>query len=298
MKNIKKFDYTETLGWSISRYEKFLNCKRQYFYDYYSKFDDEIPYEKIQFLKNLTSKPLEIGNIVHDIMKSIFKRYQKNIKPINKDKFFQYSLKITKEHCHSKIFFEHYYNGEIILPLKIYEKIKKILENFLNSKRFVWITKNAISKNDEWIIEPDGFGEFRIKNYKAFCKVDLLLPALNNIYIIDWKTGKPNKKKHSKQLTGYAFWASYHFKKKSNNIIPIAAYLYPKYEEKNIEIFDDSITEFENIVVREIEDMYKYLTNIEKNIPKNKESFHFTGNIISCKYCNYKEICYNKNKIK
>jgi ATP-dependent helicase/DNAse subunit B len=108
MNNIKKFNYTDILGWSISRYDKFLNCKRQYFYDYYTKFDKEMPFEKIQFLKNLTSKPLGIGNIVHDIIRDMLKRYQTSIKPLNKNKFFTYSLNVTKKYCSSKFFFEHY----------------------------------------------------------------------------------------------------------------------------------------------------------------------------------------------
>ena len=54
MPKIKRFAYTDILGWSISRYDKFLNCKRQYFYDYYGKFDKEFSLEKIQQLKALT----------------------------------------------------------------------------------------------------------------------------------------------------------------------------------------------------------------------------------------------------
>ncbi|MDR1401256.1 MAG: PD-(D/E)XK nuclease family protein [Endomicrobium sp.] len=291
VKDIKKINYTDVLGWSISRYEKFSNCKRRYFYDYYAKFDKELPPEKIQFLKSLTSKPLETGNIVHDVIRDILKRYQKTTKPLNKDRFLKYFFKLTEEHCCSKIFFEHYYDGEIILPSKIYIKVKNILENFINSSRFAWIEKNAVPQNPKWIIEPEGFGEFKIKNYKAFCKVDFLFPILDKIYIMDWKTGKPDKKKHLKQLTGYALWASYHFNKKADNIVPIIVYLYPQYKENNIKIDDLSILEFENIVVNETKNMYEYLIDIEKNIPKDKKEFPFTKNIVLCKYCNYKEIC-------
>lgn len=291
MKYIKKFNYTDVLGWSISRYEKFSNCKRQYFYDYYAKFDKEMPLEKIQFLKSLTSKPLEIGNITHDIIRDMLKRYQKSTKPINKDKFFEYSFKMTEKYCCSKTFFEHYYNGEITLPSKIYVKVKSILENLLNNSRFIWIEKNAVPQSSEWIIEPDGFGEFRIKNYKAFCKVDFLFPILDKIYIMDWKTGKPYEKKHLKQLTGYTLWANYHFNKKASDIIPIVVYLHPRYKENNIKIDDNSILEFENVVIDETKNMYEYLVDIEKNIPKDKKEFPFTNNTALCKYCNYKEIC-------
>ena len=38
----EKFDYTPILGWSVTRYDKFLTCKRQYYYEYYGKYDPDI----------------------------------------------------------------------------------------------------------------------------------------------------------------------------------------------------------------------------------------------------------------
>jgi CRISPR/Cas system-associated exonuclease Cas4 (RecB family) len=221
----------------------------------------------------------------------MLKRYQKSTKPLNKDRFFKYSYDITENHCSSKTFFEHYYNGEIILVPKIYEKVKKILDNFLNSSRFAWIKKNAISKSSEWVIEPEGFGETRINDLKAFCKVDFSFPVDNKVYIMDWKTGKPVKEKHSKQLTGYALWANYTFGKKIDDIIPVIVYLYPQYDEKSVKIDNYSIAEFANTVANETQDMYRYLNDVEQNIPKDKKEFPLNGNKFSCKYCCYKEIC-------
>ena len=51
---IKKFPFTSILGWSVSRYDIFNNCKRQYYYFYYGKFDKEFPVSKINELKTLT----------------------------------------------------------------------------------------------------------------------------------------------------------------------------------------------------------------------------------------------------
>lgn len=294
MKKIKKFPYTDILGWSVSRYDRFSNCKRQYFYDYYAKFDKDIPYEKIQYLKSLTSKALETGNIVHDIIRDILKRFQKSSKPINKDKFFKYSYNMTERYCNAKTFSETYYQNEMISVSEIYEKVKAILENLLFSERFKWIEENAVPSSSEWIIEPDGFGETRINEYKAFCKVDFLFPVDKKIYILDWKTGKADDIKHSKQLTGYSLWANYHFEKKAEDIIPIIVYLFPEYEEKNVEIDDRAISEFAYSVESETKEMYEFLIDIEKNIPKDKQDFPLTEKTFFCKYCNYKEICKGK----
>lgn len=294
MNEIKKFPYTDILGWSVSRYDRFSNCKRQYFYDYYAKYDKDFPIEKIQFLKKLTSKALETGNIVHDIVRDMLQRFQKSSKPINKDKFFKYAFDMTEKYCNAKTFFESYYGNELIDINEIYKKVKGILENLLESKRFKWIEKNAVPESAKWIIEPDGFGETRIDNMKAFCKVDFLFPVGDKIYIMDWKTGKPDESKHSKQLTGYSLWANYHFGKDAKNIVPIIVYLFPEYYEKSVAIDSSSMQKFAQTVKEETEEMYGYLENIEKNIPKEKKEFACTNNNFFCKYCCYKEICLNR----
>jgi len=291
MNEIKRFPYTDILGWSVSRYDRFSNCKRQYFYDYYAKFDKEIPLEKIQFLKALTSKALETGNIVHDIIRDTLKRFQISAKPINTEKFFKYAFNMTDKYVHAKTFYESYYGNEIVDVKEIYAKVKSVLENLLASKRFQWISKDAVAQSKEWIIEPDGFGETRINNYKAFCKVDFLLPVEDKIYILDWKTGKPDDIKHPKQLTGYSLWANFNFGKEAKDIVPIDVYLYPVYSERNVKVDNASIENFAKTVEKETKDMYDYLADINKNIPKDKKEFPCTSNQFACKYCSYREIC-------
>lgn len=291
MKEIKRFPYTDILGWSVSRYDRFSNCKRQYFYDYYAKYDKDIPAEKILFLKSLTSKALETGNIVHDIIRDMLKRFQKSSKPINKDKFFKYSYDLAERYCGAKTFFENYYNNEVVSVQEIYTKVKNILENFIGSERFSWIEQNAVPESSEWVIEPDGFGETRINGYKAFCKVDFLFPVADKIYIMDWKTGKPDEDKHAKQLTGYSLWANYHFGKPASGIEPIIVYLFPAYSEKSVKVDEKKIKSFADTVESETKEMYGYLANVEKNVPKDKKEFFLTEKTFFCKYCSYREIC-------
>ncbi|MCL1971918.1 MAG: PD-(D/E)XK nuclease family protein [Endomicrobia bacterium] len=291
MNEIKKFPYTDILGWSVSRYDRFSNCKRQYYYDYYAKYDKDVPFEKIQFLKSLTSKALETGNIVHDIIRDMLRRFQKSSKPVNKDKFFKYSFDLAERYCGAKTFFENYYDNDIISVQEIYSKVKDMLENFIDSKRFSWIEKYAVPQSSEWVIEPNGFGETRINNYKAYCKVDFLFPVGDKIYIMDWKTGKPDEIKHMRQLTGYSLWANYHFGKPAENIEPIVVYLSPVYSETSVKIDDKKISDFAQTVEAETKEMYEYLVNIEKNIPKDKKDFPLTERTFFCKYCSYREIC-------
>ena len=99
---IKKFGYTQELGWSVSRFDKFTACKRQYYYDYYGGFDNEFGKEKIGELKKLTSLALEAGNITHDVIKTLLERLLKSEKPINRAKFIEYARECANTYCAKK----------------------------------------------------------------------------------------------------------------------------------------------------------------------------------------------------
>jgi hypothetical protein len=208
-------------------------------------------------------------------------------------KLFEYSFNVIKENCTTKTFFETYYYNKKIILNEIYTKVKICLNNFLNSNRFKWIINNKIImlNKSKWIIEPEGYCSITVNNYKILCKVDFLFPLDKKLCIIDWKTGKQIKAKHNKQLIVYSLWANILLKKKVQNIIPIISYLYPKYNEKIVITNTDLINKILRVIVYETEQMYKYLININKNIPKQKKYFPLTTNTFYCRYCNYKEIC-------
>jgi len=290
---IKKFDYTSKLGWSASRYDMFFTCKRQYYYNYYGKYDKDYQRKKIEELKQLTSASLEIGTGVHDAIKILLDRLQKSEKEIDALRFFDYVRRKVEENLRSKKFKEVYYGEAINIDTgEILDEIESALNNFLSSHRYNWITTEAISHRSNWVIDPDGYGESRINGMKIYCKVDFLFPVNDLIYILDWKTGRPDEAKHNKQLLGYTAWTSYHFDKEPNKIIPIISYLKPFYKEvEPADFIESNIRNFATQIKHETELMYSFCGNIEENIPKDKEAFEQTTNEKICSYCNYRELC-------
>lgn len=291
MNPIKKFDFTPILGWSVSRYDTFTTCRRRYYYTYYAKFDPEYSADKINRLKKMTSIPLEVGNIVHDIIKVLLERLQKTDQQIDARRFYNYARKITEQYC-QKTFSEIYYNEINQLDIdEIYESVRLNLSNLLNSQRFMWLLQNAIKNKDQWVIEPPGYGQTVIKGLKAYCKVDFLFPVDDELYIMDWKTGKADQAKHSKQMIGYSAWAAFHFDHAPEKIRPIIAYLKPDYAEETLSVSQSDTDRFADIVENETREMYTYCANIEENIPKEKSLFEKTTVSIFCDYCNFRELC-------
>lgn len=292
MPQLKKYPYSDILGWSVSRFDKFSTCKRMYYYDYYAKRNDtEVDKKLLEELRNLTTRAMEAGNIIHDILKDVLNRLIKDPKPIDHEKLRTYALKKAEDYCNSKKFLEVYYGSmEAIDVDEIKSKITLYLNNLLSSDRYRWLLEHALPAAKEWLVEPDGFGETRIDGMKAYCKVDFLIPLNGKIYILDWKTGKEDEEKQTRQMKGYTTFACDHFQVKAEDVTCILVFLRDNKEvvrtfsTEDIALFRDSIRE-------ETEMMYKYNTSIESNTPKSKVEFSMTENKRLCDHCNYKKLC-------
>jgi ATP-dependent helicase/DNAse subunit B len=207
---LKQFPFTPILGWSVSRFDTFSYCKRKYFYTYYGKSDREFPLAKITQLRNLTSEALTIGSLAHDVIEAILKRLQKSTDVIDANRMKNFVKQQVQKYMLDKVFSEVYYKEkEEIDETYIIDSVFNAVMIFLNSERFEWVKQLPESSKKQWIIEPGGYGETRIQTdrgeFKAYCKVDFMLPDGKDIYILDWKTGKADEYKHRKQLIGIPY---------------------------------------------------------------------------------------------
>ncbi|MEO8041050.1 MAG: PD-(D/E)XK nuclease family protein, partial [Acidobacteriota bacterium] len=235
---LRKFEFTDILGWSYSRYNTFQQCKRKYYYEYYRKRDIE-NVAKIAHLKDLTTVPLEIGNISHKLIQALLSRLQKSAEEIDREKFYDYARRLTFDVCKEKNFEDVYYGKRdaIDFETEIFQPVAVAMKNFLLSDRLQWLFEEALVSKEDWIIEfeeNNRFGECRIDNQKAYCKVDFLFPVEGRLNIIDWKTGKEDYAKHSIQLRGYAGWANFQFGADLSAITTTVAYLLPEYKETTV----------------------------------------------------------------
>lgn len=293
---LKRFPFSPILGWSVSRFDTFSFCKRKYYYTYYGKFDREFPIAKITQLKNLTTEALSIGSLAHDVIEAILKRLQKSTDVIDETRMKGFVKAQVQKYMLDKVFSEVYYKEkEEIDEAYIIESVFNAVMIFVKSERFEWIRQLPDTSKQQWIIEPDGFGETRIKtdrgDLKAYCKVDFMLPDGKDIYILDWKTGKADEFKHRKQLIGYSLFASFHFENKFDRIIPILAYLKDGYSEVVPQISEMDIENFKSDMIGDIRAMQNMNVDIENNTPVAKNEFTLTESEGKCKYCEFRELC-------
>jgi hypothetical protein len=291
--SIREFGYTDTLGWSYTRYSTFQSCKRQYYFEKYGKYDLENNLFRINTLKKLTSVPLEIGDTSHKLIKTLLDRLKRSAEAINVEKFRDYARREAFSLFQTRTFEDVYYGtrDHVDFETEIFEPVWKGMENFLKSDRLQWLFEEALVYKDDWIIEPPGYGEFRIDGLKAYCKVDFLFPIGEELHIIDWKTGKQDYRKHSTQLRGYAYWANFHLKKDFALIETTIAYLLPEYKESSARLNEYDIEDFADVVRTQTNEMYAYCADAELNVPLPKHEFAMTEHVNFCKTCKYRELC-------
>lgn len=288
----RKYPFTAVLGWSVSRYEKFEACKRQYWYEYYArKWDREVLPEKLDFLRSLTSAPLEIGNLVHDAIATQLHRIRRNLDPKDDAGVLNYACYLADRAVREKTFLETYYGRqERIDADELKDRVTACLQRFFGSPWYRWLIENPAHRRPEWVIEPNDFGEVRINGLKAFCKVDFLIPAQGEFYIFDWKTGRADREKHRKQMLGYVTYAQDLLGAPADRVQPVVVYLGDSYEEMRHRFGQAELDEFSREVRSQTEAMYAYCAHIAENVPKPKEAF--PPNIRGlCAYCNYQELC-------
>jgi len=289
----KKYPFTPILGWSVSRYDKFEGCKRQYWYDYYAKkFDKGVAPQRIDLLKSLTSTHLEIGNIVHDVIATQLHMLRRNIIPQDTNEIMKYCYHLVDRALGSKTFLEVYYGQQDRIDVDdLKMRVGNCLKNFFSSSWYQWMLADGEHRRDEWVIEPNDFGEIRINGMKAYCKVDFLFPiSEGSLCVLDWKTGKIDREKHRKQMTGYVVYAQDIFKASAEQVRPVVVYLGGAYEELENSFTQSELDAFAEEIAVETKQMYEYCENVEENVPKSKDNFPKNVRKL-CAYCNYQELC-------
>lgn len=288
---IEEYPYSDILGWSVSRYDIFSTCKRRYYYQYYGKYDPELSRRQIDSLKSLTSTALEIGHLTHEMIALLLNRLLRSTQPIDRDRFIGAIENYVSESLQSKRFFEIHYREKNTIPAEeLIEPIREALDAFLSSDRFEWIREQA-SGNPQWLIEPTKYGEGRIDGFKVYCKVDFLFILDGKLVILDWKTGKQDAIKHSKQLLAYCTWSAHQWKLAASAMIAVVAYLRPSYAEAEMIPTESEIDGFADQIRFETDEMYRFTVDPDQNLPLPKENFAMTPHVGLCRYCNFKELC-------
>ncbi len=173
----RRYPFSWEPGWSFSRMNTLRTCLRMYWYDYYGKrFAPEDEKNRIIELSQLSRIPFEMGNAVHMTVAEILKNLQirkelVTLEEAKKTAVNKFEILVQNkplvEKRHGKPFTKE--DRE-----KRHGKIKTSMTTFYGSKWLTMMQDLPHEAWDSWLIDPDGYGEFRLEGKKAYAKPDLV----------------------------------------------------------------------------------------------------------------------------
>jgi hypothetical protein len=289
---LPEYPFSWILGWSTTRSKAFHACRRRYWYQYYGiRHDREVSPARITYLKNLTTVPLTVGELTHQVMATLLHRMERDRSPIDRSRLEAHILHTVAGSLRGRAFAErHYGQCEAIDGAAIGRRVDEHLATYLASERHRWIEAH-IAEADRLIIDPEGYGEGRLEGMKIYAKVDLLLTHRGHTTILDWKTGQRDVSSHAEQLLVYAAWAHETLDLPEPTITTAMAYFSPAYGEHVLRPTAADLQATVDRVRRETAAMQACCRDVERNLPLEKEAFPMTENLQVCSGCPFRELC-------
>lgn len=288
---LRSYDYAPQLGWSSTRWETFRTCRRRYFYQHYARYDREFEQGRIQRLRQLSSIPMTVGTAVHEVLAALLRRLLRTGAEIDTQRFWPFVERtITRELAKTSLMEVHYGQRLAPEPLELMGPARACLETFLASDRYGWV-RDQLGSDPRYLIEPPGYGEARLQGMKIYAKVDVLLESGGHTVILDWKSGRRDIEKHTRQLLGYAAWAQDNMQVPAEQIRCVVAYLQPEYEEIEKQPTKAELEGLALEVAAEIAQMQSLCQDPQRNIPLAKDAFPLTDNLGYCRHCAFRELC-------
>jgi len=283
-------------------------CAKRYHLNYHTSWNGWLPnasdeQKQAYRLKNLTTFPMFVGTVVHNVIEDAIKDFRRSgIWPTVEDSkkeaiellrkgWVESANKQWKKEAKKTNFFEHYYNE--IPPKNKLEDYKFKALRCIDAFYKCYIFDLMSSLNDDDWIEAEEFQKFSLKGgEEVSVKLDCAFRHDGKVYIVDWKTGKPNKDIVDQVVTYSMYAIKKGWVKDVSDIIIIPVFL---------SSFDDDPTASLPILEITKKQIERQVAIIKKEYPilveahKNKDDedyFEKTTNTSKCRYCQFKEICF------
>ncbi len=292
-------------SWSHTRRSTFQECPRKYYYQYYSSHngwlasaDDAT--RTVYRLKQLTTLPIEIGGAVHDAARHAIQRVRDGFPEPSFDELhdrvrsdLNHAWLQSKERRNWerqpnrwKMFHDSYY-GEGLSPLQITEArdhVVRCLTNLRVSESYRQaLAAPAVEIRPEQLQEP-----LEIATAKVFAVPDLHYRLGDGSWTVtDWKTGLYEEPDWD-QVAVYALF----IKERYGAETVRARVEWLNSGNAAVHIFSaEDIDQTGRTIAGSVAAMRTYLRDVEKNEPRDRDSFPLRDDIAACPNCSFYELC-------
>ena len=283
---------------------KIRECPRQYFFHHYGSWGggDETcdpRTREIYILKNLKSRHMWMGEIVHHTIENSLKQYQLQRQLPTEQFLAQISERMRREFRESREkgyrkrpgkvlgLYEHEY-GKNISDEKwktLHDTARRCFTNFAN---IIFPERVKPVPVENWkLIET--MQTFNFEGTSVYVKIDFAYQNAGKIMIVDWKTGKSEDVDNEIQLDCYGLFSRDHFNVPTESIETVECNV--NLMRETVRAMIEAKLDFAKHYIRNsVAAMKKALADPDKNLAR-EEDFPFTQNQRTCDWCFFKKIC-------
>lgn len=291
-------------SWSKSRDEKFRECPRQYYYHHYGSWGGwdvsaNPKNRELYILKNLKSRHMWLGEVVHHTIENALKHYQQT-KELPAENFLtQLTQRMRREFKESRDkkyrerpgkllgLYEHEYEKNIPDEkwVAVHETAKRCFTTFTN---IIFPQRVKPVPLENWkLIET--MQNFHFEGTLVYVKIDFAYMNEEGLKIVDWKTGSSEDVDNEIQLDCYGLFSRDFFKIPTEKIETIESNVNTGKQTAR-RMIEAKMDFAKHYIRNSINGMKKLLRNPEKNIAQ-EEDFPFTENEQTCHWCFFKKAC-------
>jgi CRISPR/Cas system-associated exonuclease Cas4 (RecB family) len=305
-------------SWSKSRHERFAECRRSYYFNYYRSWGgwaDDAPREihELYILKKLSNRYTWSGSMVHAAIRGVLTaiRHAKRLEParvidrvyrVMREDFAFSRGKAFWTQRRRKDFLglvEHEYAEEVADAAwkQNWDNVRTGLEWWFASR---WPKIAGQLKHEQWLeVDVMDFDRsfFQLDGVRVFAAPDLALIGKDGSgVIVDWKTGKA-REGYDDQVLGYALYLQDRYRLPSEAMRAYLVYVNEGVEQQ-VAIEPARLVAFKEKFSSSVGQMRALLKDAAGNVPLPEEHFVRTTDLATCARCAFRRPCGREEDIK
>ncbi len=294
-------------SWSLSRARTFEECRRRYYYHYYSAHNGweagaPAPARLAYRLKQLTNLYFVLGDALHRVARLAVEsarsggeaptvaRLEQAVRDRlnhayrssrDRDGFIRAPNRVVMLH-------DFYYGrGPSRSTIeRVRARIAPGVANLLGSESFRAVTRPPLVP----LLECEAGSSFDYSGLKVYAVPDLLyVDTSGHVVVVDWKSGEEDES-HPEQLALYALYAHRAYGYSPARIVGRLEYLTTGHGQE-VALGAADLERAEALIARSSRAMQEYLADSARNVPLPRERFALAGDRTGCGWCNFYELC-------
>ncbi len=294
-------------SWSKSRHEKFEECRRAYYYQYYGSWGGweapaGSPVRELYVLKKLSTRWQWAGSVVHESLRRMLRRARATgrFQPLSEllagtheRARTQWSVSREKSYWRESSaiagLVEHEYGDPV--PDSEWKRVyDEVIEGSLRAfYDGPILPRIQDTPPDRWLV-VDELDSWSFEGVKIWVALDFAYrDAEGRTHILDWKTGKERQVDHT-QVGIYALYAQQKWNVSPDQVVGGLVYLSGKADRVEVKADPDALRTCEEEMRQSIAAMRQVLHSPEENLAR-MDRFPQREQRESCRRCAFRRPC-------